>query len=96
MHACNPLAYRELMDGCFLGPAAGCYLWFIPIEREPEIRHVCDVFRIVVGDRRSRWQPIHLPSETALAWSAMVMLHRGRFGEFLESNEPPSPNSRST
>jgi hypothetical protein len=95
MHARNPLADGELVDGCFFGPAAGRDLGVIPIERVPEIRHGCDVLRIVVGDRWTWRQLVHPAPETAIAWIAMVMLDRGGLGELLEGNEPSRPNSRS-
>jgi len=96
MHARNPLAYRELVDGCFLGPTARRHLRAVSIERKPEIRHGRDVLWIMVSNCGPWRQPLYLPPEAAIAWIAMVMLKRGSFGDFLKSDEPSSAERRGT
>src|SRR5689334_14729420 len=56
MDARDPLAHGELMDRRLLRPTAGGDLWIVAVERKDVVRHLLDVFGIMVRNLGAGWQ----------------------------------------
>src|SRR5712672_4005781 len=78
MDARDPLAHRELMDRRLLRPTAGGDLWIVAVERIDVVRHLLDVFGVMVRDLGAGWQLHRVAAIPAVSWLADVVFLRGQ------------------